>query len=183
MTRCLLVIWQRHLGYSIWDHPDHRGNKLFRNVGDYQPTQRHSLEDVSVHHQHHKNIKRHSFAVWFTFVFIRCSGVDVNSGIIAWNWVGRWSKLSKRKSWFYMRSLRLGKRLRKVGNMPRTCRQGTRILFWLKSLLVWPNFEHYPDIYLVELRQTTKKVIIWPVSASRFELGTDRIRSKTLAVG
>ena len=57
--------------YSIWDHPDDRGNKLSRNVGDYQPTQLHSPEDVSVHHQHYKNIKGHSFAIWFIFVFIR----------------------------------------------------------------------------------------------------------------
>jgi len=67
--------------------------------------------------------------------------------------------------------------------MPRTWRQETPILFWLKSLLLWPNLEHYPDIYLVELRQTTKNVIDWPVSASRFELVTARVRRKMLAAG
>jgi hypothetical protein len=93
------------------------------------------------------------------------SGVNVNTSIIAWNWVGRWIKLSRRTIWFYMRSLCLGKRLRRVGNMSRTWRQGTPILFWLKILLEWHNLEHYPGIYLVELRQTTQNVINWPVSA------------------
>ena len=44
--------------------------------------------------------------------------------------------------------------------MLRTCRQETPMLFWLKSLLVWPNTEHYPDIYLAELRRTTKTLLI-----------------------
>ena len=174
MTRCLLVICHRRLGYSFWDHPDDIGNNLSRNVGDYQPTQRHSPEDVSTHQQHYKNIKRHSYAIWF----IVCpygpslSRVNINNSIIAWNWVEKWSKLNRWTVWFYMRSLCLGKRLRRVGHMPRTRRQGTPILFWLKSLLVWHNFEHYPGSYLEELRQTTKNVINWSVSASRFELGT-----------
>ena len=42
MILCLLVICHRNLGYSIWDQPECRGNKLSRNVGDYQPTQRHA---------------------------------------------------------------------------------------------------------------------------------------------
>ena len=82
-----------------------------------------------------------------------------------------------------MRSFCLGKRLRKVGHTPRTWRQGTPIILWLKGLLVWHNLEHHSGIYLMELRQTTKSVIKWSVSASGFELGTARIRSKMLAAG
>jgi len=65
VTRCLLVICHRRLGYTIWDHPEGIGNQLSRNVGDYQLIQRHSPEDVSVHQQHYKSIKRRSFALWF----------------------------------------------------------------------------------------------------------------------
>jgi hypothetical protein len=57
------------------------------------------------------------------------------------------------------------------------------VFHWLESLFVWPNLEHCTGIYLVELRQTTKNVINWPVSASRFEPGTARIKSKILAAG
>ena len=59
------------------------------------------------------------------------------------------------------------------------------MLFWFMLLcyFVLPNLKHYSDIYLVVLRATTKNVINWPVSASRFELGTGGIRSKMLAAG